>query len=225
MISSWPRSSQLESLLPDGHTFLSDYPTEEDFTRASVLLSCRPQTIKAIAKVESGAEGAFLEISGRPPIVLFEPHLFSKLTNGKYDGVVIPDTDIPPGSGIYPKWSYLSYPRWKPGWYGPISVQHRRLDSAVKLDRNPALMSASWGLFQILGENYKVCDCTSIQEFVNRMYKSVGEQLILLCHFILNDKRLVRAVKERNEVTFARYYNGLGYKKNDYDVKLKVAGF
>lgn len=225
MTTSWPKPSQLESLVSDSRTFLSDYPTEEDFTRSSILLGCQVQTIKAISKVESGAEGAFLEIPGRPPVILFEPHLFSRHTDGKYDGVVIPDTDTPPGSGNYPKWSYLSYPRWKPGWYGPVFVQHRRLDSAVKLNRNAALMSSSWGMFQILGENYKECGCVSIQEFVNKMYKSAGEQLLLLCHFLLSNRRLIKAVRERNQVAFARYYNGPAYKKNKYDTRLKAAGF
>lgn len=230
MTTSWPKPSQLEALSPDSirgdcRALLSDYPTEEDFTSASILLGCLPQTIKAIAKVESGAEGAFLEVSGRPPVILFEPHLFSKHTGNKYDGIVIPETDNPLGSGNHPKWSYLSYPKWKKGWYGSVSVQHKRLDSAVKLDRVAALLSASWGLFQILGENYKACGCVTIQEFINRMYKSAGEQLLLLCHFILNSKRLIKAVKERDEVTFARYYNGPLYEKNEYDTKLKVAGF
>ncbi len=223
MSTSWPKPSQLESLISDERVSLSDYPIESDFARAALLLSCQPSTIKAISKVESGAEGAFLEIPSRPPVILFEPHIFSKHTGGRFDGIVIPETED--SSGNHPKWSYLSYPKWKKGWYGPVSVQHKRLDSAVKLDRNAALMSASWGLFQILGENYRSCDCETIQEFVNGMYDSAASQLLLLCHFIRNDKRLMKAVRDRDEATFARYYNGPSYEMNQYDVKLKVAGF
>lgn len=223
MLASWPKPTQLESLLSDDRVTLSDYPSEPDYESASTLLSCRLQTLKAIAKVESSSEGAFLEVPGRPPVILFEPHIFHRLTEGKYDYAVIPDTEDVKGN--HPRWSYLSYPSWKPGWYGPVSIQHRRLDSAVKLDRDAALMAASWGLFQILGENFRRCGCSSIQEFVNRMYKSAGEQLNLLAEFLLSSPSLIQSVRERDAVRFARLYNGTAYAKNSYDKKLIKAGF
>lgn len=82
---------------------------------------------------EIGVRGAF-HSEGRPTI-LFERHKFHLHTAGKYD---------------------VSNPEISnklPGGYGLFSEQHPKLEKAKTLDKDAALKSASWGAFQIMGEN------------------------------------------------------------------------
>lgn len=202
----------------------SDFPSHTAITGAASMLVCRVETISAIAEVEAGPEGAFLDTG--EPVILFEPHKFHNHTDGKFDGKRVPERILNEcGLDITAKCGELSYPTWRPGWYGPKSFQHVRLFWAAKLNRNAALMSASWGLFQILGENYSLCGFDHIQRFVNAMYRSADDHLWALVRFIRLNSRLVDAIRGRDAKTFARIYNGPGYARNKYDAKLIAAGF
>lgn len=197
-----------------------DYPSEEDFLAAAWLLKCDIKAIKSVAKVESGRDGAFLNNEeDEPPVILYERHYFHKLTHGLYDGYRL--------SGVDKAYSYLSSK--KPGGYGPVFIQHRKLQEAIEigktksepfninqpvklisLTRNAALMSCSWGLFQIMGANFKRCGYDDLQRFINAMYRSVQDHLRAFTMFIRSDGRLVDAIRdiERQAGTFEKYYNG-----------------
>lgn len=177
--------------------------TEADFQWAADRLGVDVATIKAVDHVESNG-GGFLP-SGEPTI-LFEPHIFSRLTKGRFDKT-------------HPK---TSYPRWKPGAYGSVSSQHPKLQAAVDLDREAALQSASWGRFQLLGSNWKTMGYPSVQAFINDMYRSERGQLEGFVRFI-ESQNLARYLKAKDWAGFARRYNGPGYAKNRYDTKLANA--
>ena len=55
---------------------------EKDFQKAAKALNCDVAAIKAVAEVESKQDG-FLPTD--EPIILFERHIFSKLTKGIFD--------------------------------------------------------------------------------------------------------------------------------------------
>jgi hypothetical protein len=193
-------------------TAKAQYPSNESINAAALTVGCEPNVIRAIATVESGPYGAFLETG--EPVILFEPHIFSRLTKGKYDWYtvsVVLDVDGP--ASIDPpnaRWRVLSRPVWTPKTYGPVSVQHLRLAAAAQLDRDAALQSASWGLFQILGTNYKRAGHETLQSFINAAYRSVDDHLAMLVSFILTDPRLLKAVRDKQWLDIARYYNGTG---------------
>ena len=86
-----------------------------------------------------------------------------------------------------------------------------------------ALKAASWGAMQVLGENYKSCGCATVQEFVEKMSESGESQLELATKFILHHPKMAQALRDKDWETFARLYNGKGYKKNRYDEKLAAA--
>jgi len=178
--------------------------TEQQFKESALRIGCKVAAIKAVTEVESRGSG-FLK-TGFPKI-LFEPHIFWKQLRNK---------------GITPVVSDICYPVWKTKPYGSVESQPDRLDKAVKINREAALMSASWGLFQIMGFNYKACGCKTIQEFVNRMMDSEDEQLELFINYITNSKLDDELINE-DWAGFARGYNGAQYAKNNYDKKLKVA--
>jgi hypothetical protein len=190
-----------------------NYPSPSDFEHAAWLLKCDVAAIQAVAEVESGSNYAFLDTG--EPVILFEPHVFHNFTDGLYDGKRVPKTSTSD------KWGLISYPDWRRGWYGPVSVQHKRLSYAAHLDREAALKSCSWGLFQIMGHNHKRCNYPSLQRFVNAMYRDVSDHLLAFCQFIRSDYRLVDALRSHEWHTFKRIYNGPG--KNDYAEKMAVA--
>lgn len=186
--------------------------TIDSFIHAAWMLNCEPAAIRAVAQVESGPLGAFLETGD--PVILFERHAFHRLTEGKFDGARVDGGD--------PVWSLVSSPA--PGGYGPNSVQHKRLSKAVQLDRTAAIKSASWGIFQILGDNHAQAGCKRLQDFVNVMYDhDVNQQLRAFVMFVLNDPRLAWAIRDKDWARFAYVYNGPNYGKNLYDTRIAQA--
>src|SRR4030088_1114710 len=74
----------------------------------------------------------------RRPKILFERHVFSRLTDHRFDE---DDPDISQRTA---------------GGYGPSGAnQFDRLNAAIQCDRSAALQSASWGLGQLMGENFR----------------------------------------------------------------------
>lgn len=178
--------------------------SEEAFKKAAAKIGCNIRAIKAVDKVESKGSG-FLP-SGEVKI-LFEPHIFWKELRK---------------AGVTPVLSDICYPKWGTKPYGKESEQHARLQRAVKINRNAALMSASWGRFQIMGFNFKLCGCASLQGFINKMNESEEAQLELFVNYIINcylDDELI----EKDWSSFALQYNGPLYQKNNYHGKLNTA--
>ena len=177
--------------------------SQEDFENAAEKLGVEPAKIRAVDEIESAGSG-FLE-SGEPKI-LFEAHWFSKLTDGEYDE----------------SHSNISSPRWDRSLYEGGQKEHTRLQKAVDLDRKAALQSASWGRYQIMGFNYAECGYSKLQYFINDMYRNEREHLGAFVSFMKNQD-LAEPLRDGDWATFARRYNGPGYKENNYDKKLEEA--
>lgn len=184
--------------------------TELDYIECAQLLGVDVAIIKAIKDVESGNIGGFFK-SGHPTI-LFEGHVFwneLKKRNKNPELFVKGNEDI-----LYPKWTKKYYLSEE----GEVS----RLNKAMKIDKIAALSSASWGMFQIMGFNYKSCNCHDIDEFVAKMKSSYKEQLKLFVYFIINND-LAKYLRNKDWTGFARKYNGPAYEQNQYDKKLENA--
>lgn len=179
--------------------------TAADFTTAALLLGTDEASVRTVAEVEANG-GGFLT-TGEPKI-LFERHWMYKLLKKK--GLSIKDVPV-------------NIANSKPGGYLGGFKEHGRLQKATTYDRECALQSASWGMFQIMGFNYAACGFKSIQEFINAMYHSEGSQLLAFVNFIKNDRRMLAALKAKDWASFAKYYNGPNYAINKYDVKLANA--
>lgn len=193
--------------------------TEADIVRAAGELGVLVPALKAVLEVES-PRGGFQD-DGQVSI-LFEPHKFSEYTDGRFNRSH-PD---------------LSYKKWGERPYGTYSSQHGKLQRAVALDRDAALMATSWGKPQILGRNWRQAGAKSLQDFINRMHASEAEQIGLMVNFIRLDRRridpvslkdsptgitMLDALRAHNWRAFARLYNGTGFRMNQYDTKLATA--
>lgn len=174
--------------------------TDADFERAAKAIGCTVAAVRAVNQVES--RGGFFA-DGRPKI-LYERHVFHRLTTGRF-------------SAAHPDISNKT-----PGGYIGGPAEYGRLARAISLDRDAALKSASWGAFQIMGFNFKVAGFDNVEDFVKAMVSGQGPQLDAFVAFVRKnslDDELIRL----DFASFARGYNGPDFRKNKYDEKLEDA--
>lgn len=178
--------------------------TEAELISAAKTLDCELAALKAVAKVEA-PRGPWIA-DGRPTI-LYERHVFARNTSptGLFDSVA---PDVSSAS---------------PGGYGAGGAhQYDRLEKAMSLDRQAALKAASYGRFQVLGENFKAAGYSSVEAMVTAMFSSVAQQLSAMVQFV-KSRHLAKHLKNKDWAAFALGYNGKNYKINNYDVKLEEA--
>lgn len=183
--------------------------TSKQFEETAQDLGIEVAVIKAVTEVESSGTGF---LSTGEPVILFEPHIFWRELKKR---------GINPNDHL-PEYSDILYQKWGAKPYGKSSQQHARLQRAAEIHREAALCSASWGMFQILGNNHKACGCETIQDFINKIYKDDHEHLKLFAAFVKNNG-LVDELKRKDWAGFARRYNGPAYEKNNYHKKLNTA--
>ncbi|OAN11502.1 hypothetical protein A3K86_21465 [Photobacterium jeanii] len=181
----------------------SEKITEHDIDQMAEKIGCEAAVIKAVIDVES--RGSAFLLSGKPKI-LFEAHIFSKLTKRQFD-VSHP---------------HISSRTWNRTLYKGGEKEYPRLEDAISLSPQHALKSASWGAFQIMGFNHKLAGFDTVESFVSSMYKSEKKQLDAFLSFIVSCG-LKNHMVEKNWAQFAKGYNGSEYKKNKYDTKLAEA--
>ncbi|PHN18579.1 N-acetylmuramidase family protein [Pseudomonas sp. ICMP 460] len=185
--------------------------TEADFQGAAAQLGngISVNLIKAFATVESGGRSGFGP--AKMPVIAFEGHIFRKYTQQKYDAT-------------YPLLSYPYTQKAGPQWRANNKDQAKAwetLIAAFNLDPNAALMSASWGMFQIMGFNFAACGYASVVEYVTVMKVNAGQQLMAFVGFCRKNPALVKAMKNKDYVGMASLYNGKDY--GDYDKRIKKA--
>jgi hypothetical protein len=174
--------------------------TAGDVAKAAARLKTTTAHVWTVYDVEA-AGNPFSQ--GRPTI-LFEPHIFSRLTNHRYDQ-------------SHP---HLSSRSWNRGLYpGSQDGRYKQLVDAMALDVNAALSAASYGGFQVLGQNWKALGYKSAWDFVFQHSVSVGEQLEGFVEFV-EVNGLANALRAGDWAKFARGYNGPGYAQNQYDRRL-----
>lgn len=183
--------------------------TEQDYIDAAQILSCETAVIKAVKEVESGGSG-FLKTGECK--MLFEPHIFWKELRKR---------GIDPNQHTAGNEDIL-YVKWVTGKYGTVNQQPGRLARAVVINEDAALCSASYGLFQVLGGNFAACGYSTVKDFYSDMCKDEAHQLNAFCQFVKNN-HLDDELREHLWTQFARAYNGAGFAKNRYHVKLEAA--
>lgn len=183
--------------------------TEKNFSEVAAELGCDIATVKAVYEVESRGVG-FLE-DGRP-VILFEGHVFWRELKKR---------GIDPQQFVAENQDIL-YPHWNSAYYSGRKKQYVRLEKAMAIHEEAALCSASWGLFQIMGYHGPDIGYSSVQAFVDAQYESARNHLEAFMGFV-KANNLSSYLIERDWAGFARRYNGPGYGKNKYDVKLAEA--
>lgn len=169
---------------------------------ALALTGASPEALWSVLAVETSGCGY---LKDRRPKILFERHYFHRLTGGEYD-TTNPDISAPTSGG-----------------YGRSGAhQYERLAAAIHLDREAALRSASWGLGQIMGDNFKAAGFGSVEAMVAAFVGDENAQLRGMAQFI-EGSPLKSALAKLDWSTFARLYNGPNFAANHYDDHLRSA--
>jgi hypothetical protein len=176
--------------------------TDEDYAKAAKELGAEVAAVKAVASVEAAGDG-FLS-DGRVKL-LFEAHIFSRYTKGKF-------TDTHP---------HISSPEWNRKLYKGGAGEWGRLEEAFTLDPIAAQLSASYGAFQIMGFNYALCGFKTVEDFVESMLTEAG-QLLAFVEFV-KSRDLDDELQRKDWRGFARIYNGPSYLLNNYDTRMAKA--
>jgi len=232
MDNKWPSTLQ-QSTLNNNHT-VSDFPSFASFQSCADELKVDVDMLKAFADVESGHWGGFRNLTegGIDNLtILYERHVFHRLTQGKYDAV----------SRVNIKGKSYTLSSAIAGGYGPVSIQHekRKLAGEFPIKTNQgseyqiayngvfhaiwefADMSCSWGLFQIMGYHYHRLGFKTIYEFIQFLLADIDNHLITLQRFIQTDPKLLSAIQRKDFKTTAEIYNGKNQR--GYDNRLKEA--
>lgn len=183
------------------------YITRRDLSIAAEDLGVSVAVVQAVTKVEARNSGFIKDTD--LPIILFEGHKFSRYTEGKFDA----------------DFSHISHSSWDKTKYRGGRGEYDRLIEAININNNepiPALMSASWGMFQIMGFNYEDAGYETVIDFVNDISLGEHTHLKAFVNFI-KSRGLAEKLRSQDWAKFAKAYNGAGYKKNSYDIKLARA--
>lgn len=158
---------------------------------------------QAFINVESRSRG--FDRAGRP-IILNEPHVFYRNLRGSEREEAVRE-------GLaYPSWGEKPYPRSQ-------DERYAWLQAACEINETAALKSCSYGLSQILGENFSMVGFRTIQDMVLAFMDDEEEHVEAMMKFILASGIADDIRAERWE-TVARVYNGPGYRKNRYHIKM-----
>lgn len=193
--------------------------TELQFLNASKIIGCSISCIKAVYEVEANGRGYLSD--GRVKI-LFEGHRFWKqlvkagISKAKLQEVAATNQNV-----VYEVWDRRQYKGGAAEW--DRMSEAIAVCASLNVPAELALKSASYGSFQIMGENAELCGYPGAQSMLSS-YNNGGEaeQLDSFCRFV-KSTGLDDELRAKNWAAFARGYNGTGYKLNKYDTKLEAA--
>lgn len=174
-----------------------------DLPKLGARIGVGEDEIHAFMEVEAAGSG--FDSKGRPKM-LFEPHVFYRNLSGEKRGRAI-------AAGLaYPKWGTQPYPK----------DSYPRLIKAMQIDEAAAIKSASWGAGQILAENHLLVGYPTPQAMVKAFMDDEEAHLEAMVNFLIA-KGIADDLRAHRWSEVARVYNGPGYKKNAYDVKMAKA--
>lgn len=185
---------------------------KEDYRAIARELMVEPALLRAVHVVECGSGSGFLP-SGRPKI-LFEAHQFYKQLRNNFGNEYAEKIRATNPNICAPNWDRTKYFGGEGEW--------DRLILARTIHEDCANKATSWGLGQIMGFNYQLAGCETINEFVALNLKSTPDQMRLFSNFLRNSGLLAK-LKAKDWAGFAKGYNGPGYTQNRYDQKLEQA--
>lgn len=174
--------------------------TQGGLDTSAEIVGVNAPTLWAVIFTETSGCGFFAD---RRPKILFERHIFHRLTEGRFDADD-PDISQPTSGG-----------------YGPSGAhQYDRLAAGIRLHRQAALQSASWGLGQIMGENFHAAGFANVEDMVAAMVASEDMQFRAMAAFI-KSHGMEMSLQSQNWISFARAYNGPNFAVNNYDGHLQ----
>lgn len=189
---------------------------DSDYTAAAKRLNVSELAIRVFGATEGRGVG-FLK-NGKAKI-LFERHrMYFYLA--KFKGQAFANSQMK---------QYPNLVNNAPGGYKGDTAEYTRLKLAMNIHPEAALMSCSWGQFQIMGENWESLGYSSVFDFEQQMQTSESLQLEAFIRFIefktgtINKKKvaLIDALRAEDWPSVFTLYNGPNYKKLGYQAKFQ----
>ncbi|WP_265518533.1 N-acetylmuramidase domain-containing protein [Nitratireductor luteus] len=183
--------------------------TARTIAEAAVEAGFEPAALLALVEVESAGRTHVLVDGRKEPLIRFEAHYFDRRLEdetrqrARDEGLASPRAGAvrnPPSQAA--RWALL--------------------ERACRIDRNAAYESVSWGIGQVMGAHWSRLGYENVEALVAAARSGVEGQLRLTLRYIAM-AGLANALKEKDWQAFARGYNGLGYARNGYHLKLSLA--
>jgi hypothetical protein len=157
--------------------------------------------LKAIILVESGGIG-FSEITGKI-LIQFEPTWFERK---------------------YADWkNHQAGHTWQNNGVDNQAAEWKAFNDAFSINANAAMQATSIGMMQVMGFHYSELGFENVGAMWDYAKESEANQVELAIRFIKRNPKLDQALKNNDWATVAYYYNGSGYKKYNYDIRLQRA--
>lgn len=177
-------------------------PTEQDWVNCARALNCPPENLLAVKAVESG--GSAFNSDGRL-VLAYEDHVFGKRTGYRFQKT-------------HPHLSRRGFKHVKsvaPSDPHPHKLNQEErwmlLAEACELDFDAAVQSCSYGMWQIMGFNYRKLSFSSPMHMIEVMYEGYEGQwecFLRFCRYA----GCLDALRKGDWLTFERLYNGGGQK-------------
>lgn len=168
--------------------------------------SIPPENLMAVTHVES-AGVTYWNVNGKMvPAMRPERHYFHRLLKGAERAEAVRQGLASPAMGGVPS---------------NRAAVYAIFDRMCKINKPIAIESCSWGLGQVMGENWRRLGYASAQALYDENQSGTAGQIACMVKFITADKRCLTAIRNGDFTTFARIYNGPAYKQNNYDNQMR----
>jgi uncharacterized protein (TIGR02594 family) len=187
--------------------------------------------VQAVLRVESSGRG----FAGGRPLVRLEGH---KLWSFAKQLEIDPAAWVEEGAGLlhpqrtnthnrkgFAEWQRLEKARQLCEKMFTVKQVPSNNKFGVVAGSDLADISASWGMFQIMGFNWQLCRQANLAAFRTMMEASEAAQLSIFFEFLIGRTGALEALATKNWATFAELYNGTKFRENRYDTKLAQAYF
>jgi hypothetical protein len=156
-----------------------------------------------------------IDVSGFP-VIQFEGHIFWQQLVATKSPALNPSTLL----SDHPEYFDIIYPRLDKRYMLKPLPEWDQLFKARRIHHAAADKSASWGAFQVMGFNAETVGFDSIGAFADAMFTLEGQTKAFV-GYLKAVPRTIDALKRQDWETFARLYNGPGYAKGRYHIKLR----
>lgn len=178
-------------------------PIRPEVTSAAGAIGVEPRVLAAVIAVESSGAGI---VAGRP-VIRLEAHLLWQFSTERRA------VDARFRVGGPRPWQGHTFRRVPDGpweaYHGHQDTEWTAFDIASAIDADAAIRATSWGLGQVLGENYHRCGFDNPDDFRTAQASEAG-QIATMARFVAGDVRMLGSLRAQAWRTFALHYNGPG---------------
>lgn len=183
--------------------------TATEIEKAAREFGLEPAALLAIAEIESAGQ-VFAKIDGRnEPLIRFEGHYFDRRLSGAAQERARAEGLAAPNAGA------VANPRAQ-------AARWQILERAADIDHRAAYESTSWGLGQVMGAHWQWLGFDDVNALVTEARSGAAGQARLMARY-LDKAGLTSALNDHDWEAIGHGYNGPGFRKNGYHLKLAEA--